>query len=149
MDRVVIFGLLTLVAQRAFVAPQSTSSTSTSTIPQFTVPASADVGLPVIPNIDDSKAIDAQSVCPGYTASNVQQNDNGFTATLNLAGNPCNVYGTDVSVLNLAVQYQTTERVNINIYPANLVRLEAHGVDGLGSYKVLGLDQFFVLHSFR
>jgi hypothetical protein len=30
--------------------------------------------------------VDAQTVCPGYTASNVQQTASGFTASLSLAG---------------------------------------------------------------
>lgn len=49
----------------------------------------------------------AQSECPGYRASNVQQSDQGLTATLQLAGDPCNVYGPDVHNLALTVEYQT------------------------------------------
>jgi alpha-glucosidase len=45
--------------------------------------------------------------CPGYIASNVQ--DNGFrvTADLALAGTACNVYGEDLPDLKLEVEYQT------------------------------------------
>lgn len=91
---------------------------------QFTVPASADVGADLLPNIYDSEAVDAQSVCPGYKLSKVEKNDHGFSATLTLAGEPCNVYGTDVDVLTLTVEYQSAERVNINIKPAYLVSVD-------------------------
>lgn len=45
--------------------------------------------------------------CPGYRASNVQTSANGLTATLTLAGSPCNVYGTDIEDLTLTVEHQT------------------------------------------
>jgi alpha-glucosidase len=54
----------------------------------FTVPAEADVGPNILPNIKDSNAKQAQQLCPGYTASNVQRNNYGFTASLSLAGEP-------------------------------------------------------------
>lgn len=53
---------------------------------QFTVPAAADIGANVLPNIKDPEAVQAQDVCPGYTASGVQRTENGFTATLTLDG---------------------------------------------------------------
>lgn len=87
---------------------------------QFTVPAAADVGQNILPNIKDPDAVDAQSVCPGYLASNVQRTASGFSATLTLAGEACNVYGTDVDVLNLTVGYQDAHRLGINISPAYL-----------------------------
>ena len=49
----------------------------------------------------------AQSECPGYTASNVQQSSTGLTAELQLAGQACDVYGTDLPNLRLTVEYQT------------------------------------------
>lgn len=49
----------------------------------------------------------AQAACPGYSASNIQQTSNGLTADLSLAGETCNVYGTDLTNLTLTVQYQT------------------------------------------
>jgi hypothetical protein len=49
----------------------------------------------------------AQSACPGYRASNVQQTANGLTANLNLAGAACNLYGTDLRNLTLTVEYQS------------------------------------------
>lgn len=83
----------------------------------FTVPADADVGQSVIPNIQDPQAVDAQTVCPGYTASNVQTSDTGLTADLDLAGANCSVYGNDVQNLTLTVEYQDTGRLNIQIQP--------------------------------
>ena len=55
-------------------------------------------------HIDDSRGL---SACPGYTASNVQHTHNGLTADLALAGEACNVYGTDLKALTLTVEYQT------------------------------------------
>lgn len=51
----------------------------------------------------------AQSECPGYTANNIQQSSTGLTADLRLAGQACNVYGTDLPNLRLTVDYQTCE----------------------------------------
>ena len=62
--------------------------------------------------------MDAQTVCPGYIASDVKLNDLGFTATLTLAGKPCNVYGNDIKVLNLTVEYQSADRLAVRIIPA-------------------------------
>lgn len=54
----------------------------------FTVPASADTGPNLLPNIYDPNAKQAQGLCPGYMASNVQNTEHGFTASLTLAGEP-------------------------------------------------------------
>ncbi|KAE8142571.1 putative alpha/beta-glucosidase agdC [Aspergillus pseudotamarii] len=56
--------------------------------------------------------------CPGYKASNVQENDRSLTADLTLAGKPCNTYGTDLQNLKLLVEYQTGERLHVKIYDA-------------------------------
>ena len=96
----------------------SGSGTSTSFLPQFTVPAAADVGPNVLPNIYDPQAVNPQSVCPGYTASNVIRTEYGLNATLTLAGTACNVYGTDIETLNLTVEYQSADRLSVKIVPA-------------------------------
>lgn len=85
--------------------------------PIFTVPASADIGKNVLPNIMDPLAIDAQAVCPGYKASNVRNTKGGFYADLDLAGAPCNVYGNDVESLSLTVEFQADDRVHVEIEP--------------------------------
>ena len=54
----------------------------------FTVPADSDIGPNILPNIKDPKAKQAQTLCPGYTASNVEKKVNGFSASLSLAGEP-------------------------------------------------------------
>ena len=76
------------------------------------------VGATLIPNIEDPLAKDAQDVCPGYYGSNVARNSLGLTASLSLAGLPCNVYGNDIDTLNLTVQYQSADRLAIRITPA-------------------------------
>lgn len=45
--------------------------------------------------------------CPGYTASNLQDNGSKVSADLKLAGTACNVYGDDLTDLKLEVEYQT------------------------------------------
>ncbi|KAL8948596.1 MAG: hypothetical protein Q9222_005232, partial [Ikaeria aurantiellina] len=93
------------------------SGTTTTFRPIFTVPTEADTGAPLLPNINDPNATDAQTICPGYTAADVQRTAYGLTATLNLAGTPCNVYGTDIATLNLTVEYQSADRLSIRVTP--------------------------------
>ncbi|KAI8964588.1 glycoside hydrolase family 31 protein [Daldinia sp. FL1419] len=76
-----------------------------------------DVGQPIIPNIVDPQAVNPQAVCPGYVASNVKNTNNGFTADLTLAGEACNVYGTDIEALSLTVEYQAIDRLHVEILP--------------------------------
>lgn len=92
--------------------------TTASAKPVFTVPPDAQSGASILPNIKDPKAVDAQSVCPGYSASNVVRTSSGLAATLKLAGTACNVYGTDIETLNLTVEYQAADRLAVKISPA-------------------------------
>lgn len=98
----------------------ATSSTSSSPYSQFTIPSDAGAGIQRIANIDDPEAVDAQSVCPGYKASNVKESSRGLTATLTLAGKPCNAYGTDVDSLDFSIEYLANDRLNIRIVPTYL-----------------------------
>jgi alpha-glucosidase len=93
------------------------SSTSSAAYHQFTIPASADIGETLIANVDDPQAINAQSACPGYVASSVKHNARGLSAKLQLSGEPCNVYGTDVDSLDLTVEYLAKDRLNVQITP--------------------------------
>ena len=105
------------------VGPTATvalNGTVTAFRPQFTVPASADEGAVLIPNVFDPTTVDAQTVCPGYKGLNVKRTANGLTATLALAGAPCNAYGNDVESLNLTVEYQANDRLAVNIKPTYL-----------------------------
>lgn len=96
------------------------NGTPTSFRSIFTIPAEADIGQPVQPNVLDPTAVNAQDVCPGYTASDLQQTDRNLTATLTLAGSPCNVYGIDIEQLKLSVEYQAKGRIAVSIVPSNL-----------------------------
>ena len=78
------------------------------------------LGATLIPNVQDPQAKNAQDICPGYFASNVARDALGLTATLTLAGPACNVYGTDIDVLNLTVEYQSADRLAIRITPAHI-----------------------------
>ncbi|RYP78902.1 hypothetical protein DL771_000287 [Monosporascus sp. 5C6A] len=100
---------------------RATNATSASDL-VFTVPANANEGQPVIPNIIDPQAVDPQSVCPGYRAVNVETTANGLTADLILAGTPCNVYGNDIDALSLLVEYQAVGRLHVEILPKYIGR---------------------------
>ncbi|KAL8982158.1 MAG: hypothetical protein Q9205_003242 [Flavoplaca limonia] len=114
-------------AQTADLSASPTSSggvlvagTTSSFRPIFTVPTDADSGATLIPNINDPEAVDAQTFCPGYNASNVERTTSGLTATLTLAREACNVYGTDIETLNLTVEYQSEDRLAVQLVPSNL-----------------------------
>ena len=96
----------------------SASATSNAYRELFSPPSSVDTSEPLLPNIKNPDAVDAQDVCPGYTATNVQEQPYGVTAQLALAGPPCNAYGSDVSPLDLTVQRQSDDRLNIEIKPS-------------------------------
>ena len=49
--------------------------------------------------------------CPGYAASNVQQEGSKITADLKLAGAACRIYGEDLVDLKLDVTYDTSESI--------------------------------------
>ncbi|KIJ92581.1 glycoside hydrolase family 31 protein [Laccaria amethystina LaAM-08-1] len=53
----------------------------------------------------DPNVLDA---CPGYKATNVSASGTKFTATLILAGKPCNVFGNETQKLSLSVEYETS-----------------------------------------
>ncbi|KAL8701098.1 MAG: hypothetical protein Q9224_000656, partial [Gallowayella concinna] len=113
--------------QTAVPLPSQTNSdvviidgTSSSFRPIFTVPSDVDTGATLIPNINDPEAKDAQTLCPGYNATNVQRTALGLTAILTLAGSACNVYGTDIETLNLTVEYQSADRLAVRIVPSYL-----------------------------
>ncbi|KAL4918671.1 glycosyl hydrolases family 31-domain-containing protein [Aspergillus aurantiobrunneus] len=112
-------GLLSVCWLMAQAQTQSTptASSSSSAQPQYTLPASANEAPPVVPNVEDPSAVDAQTACPGYVASNVKQTGSGLTASLSLTGHACNVYGTDINFLNLTVEYQTADRLHVEIVP--------------------------------
>ncbi|KAI1074897.1 glycoside hydrolase family 31 protein [Whalleya microplaca] len=118
MIRTMLLLLLSLISLFSLILGQQTATTTTSALsPVFTISEDADDGQPVIPNIIDPLAVDPQSVCPGYKASNVEETSNGLTADLTLAGEACNVYGTDIEALSLVVEYQTADRLHVEILP--------------------------------
>jgi hypothetical protein len=52
----------------------------------------------------DPATLDA---CPGYKATNVENKGSTLTADLTLAGQACNVFGSDIQQLKLQVTYET------------------------------------------
>jgi alpha-glucosidase len=109
--------LLTTPYITAQTIPVPGSPATTSFRPLPTLPIEATLGANLLPNVLDPQAADAQTVCPGYTASNVKTSDTGLTAALTLAGPACNVYGNEVDCLQLVVEYQTDERLHVSISP--------------------------------
>ncbi|OJJ42298.1 hypothetical protein ASPZODRAFT_2122517 [Penicilliopsis zonata CBS 506.65] len=118
--------MLALVFPGLIIARPASSSlgaTSISYYPQATM--AADKALPVLANVDDPSAVDAQDVCPGYKATNVQTTEDGLTADLVLAGEACNAYGIDIPALNLMVEYQADSRLHVQILPSVLTAANA------------------------
>jgi alpha-glucosidase len=102
----VAFGAAQLLQDPLRPLPADAAVTTATQWNQETADANVrliDVGATLIANIDDPEAVNVQSVCPGYKTSNVLHTSSGFTASLELAGEPCNVYGTDVGSLTLEV----------------------------------------------
>lgn len=113
-----MYPLLQLALWRCFHLPVCElinlgQSTSYPAIP--TLASSLNTAPSLVPTIEDLTAPNAQTVCPGYIASNIEENGTGFTADLTLAGEPCNAYGNDVADLVLSVEYQTAKRLNVRI----------------------------------
>ncbi|GAB7358215.1 hypothetical protein MBLNU230_g0367t1 [Neophaeotheca triangularis] len=71
------------------------------------------------PTVRDPTAPEPQD-CPGYKASNVADTAQGFTADLTMAGAACQAFGNDIADLVLNVEYQTRDRLNVQIYPRNV-----------------------------
>ncbi|KJR80878.1 alpha-glucosidase [Sporothrix schenckii 1099-18] len=124
------------VAAGLCASDSTATATSSAVRAQFTVPESADVGQNLLPWINDPEAIDPQAVCPGYIATAVtssgghHHDSHGrdanttasgvgatFSAYLDLAGEPCHVYGNDVEHLVLTLELQAVDRVRVNIAP--------------------------------
>ncbi len=84
------------------------------------MPDYVNYGVNLLPNIYDPKAPNAQAKCSGYRASNVQTSPSQLTAHLTLAGQACNVYGTDIHDLDLLVEYQTDSRLHVKITPSHV-----------------------------
>ncbi|CAI4212774.1 unnamed protein product [Parascedosporium putredinis] len=59
------------------------------------------------------------SKCKGYKVTKHWETRSGFYADLSLAGEPCNVFGTDLPNLKLQVEYQTNDRLHVKILDTN------------------------------
>lgn len=85
--------------------------------PTPVLPSSINYAPSVLPNVFDLAAPDAQAMCTGYKASNINESSTGLVADLTLVGTTCNVYGNDIPDLSLVVEYQTKESLHVRIYP--------------------------------
>lgn len=79
------------------------------------VPAYLTIGVEQSPSYrQEDRAVS----CPGYTASEVVETEEGVTAVLTLAGDACDAYGRDRRSLKLSVEYQSAEKVRVYIADA-------------------------------
>ncbi|THU91887.1 alpha-glucosidase [Dendrothele bispora CBS 962.96] len=62
--------------------------------------------------------------CPGYQVSNVNADGSTLTGDLTLAGEGCNVFGTDIANLTLTVTYETDTRIHVKITDPSSKRYE-------------------------
>ena len=65
----------------------------------------------LLPHVVDATFVDPNvlDACLGYKATDVSASGTKFTATLILAGKPCNTFGHDIQKLSLSVEYETGE----------------------------------------
>jgi alpha-glucosidase len=61
----------------------------------------------ILSSLSTSATSTTIATCPGYSLKDVVQTTASLTATLQLAGKGCNVYGPDIEDLSLLVEYQT------------------------------------------
>ncbi|KAL2888994.1 glycosyl hydrolase family 31 [Ceratocystis lukuohia] len=96
------------------------SSSSTSGPRVDSAPVSTESIWYAVPNVLDANAEDCQKECPGYEISNIVESSSSLTADLDLASDPCNIYGTDIPNLTLTVEYQDPDRLHVEIVPRYL-----------------------------
>lgn len=96
------------------------ASSPTPTHQEPSVPGDADNGVSRLPTIKDPLAKDAQTICPGYKATDIRTSNTGMTAILQLNGKPCQAYGNDIEALAFSMSYQAQDRLNVKIQPANI-----------------------------
>jgi alpha-glucosidase len=93
------------------------STTVATPVSEFTLPPDADRGADLLPTVQDPEARDPQVVCPGYVVTNFRKTSHGIRASLDLAGEPCNIFGNDIPALDLLLEYQAKDRLHISIEP--------------------------------
>lgn len=71
-------------------------------------------GVSVLADLLVERQHSSLEACPGYSASNVQNDGSKVTANLALAGIACNVYGEDLTDLRLEVEYQTGTLLHVS-----------------------------------
>ncbi|CUM67385.1 uncharacterized protein PRCAT00005079001 [Priceomyces carsonii] len=76
-------------------------------------------GVEQVPNIINSSAIDANVAAKGYDLLNVSKTRHGIEGILKLK-EATDIYGYDFDYLTLTVEYQTNERLNVQIKPKNM-----------------------------
>ncbi|KAG7666115.1 uncharacterized protein J8A68_000371 [[Candida] subhashii] len=103
----------------AYALPRASHSKSSVADAHPTVPIELTLGVKQVPNILNETAVDANAVAKGYSLLNVTATPRGLTGLLSLKG-ATNIYGYDFEMLNLTVEYQTSDRLNVHIEPVDL-----------------------------
>lgn len=93
--------LLTIISQLLLFSPSLSLASVSSHLSTST-------------NSTNSPSLNVSS-CPGYTLHALHTSSTGFTASLSLAGAPCNAFGTDIANLTLAVSYESQSRLHVKI----------------------------------
>ncbi|KAK9315905.1 glycosyl hydrolases family 31-domain-containing protein [Lipomyces starkeyi] len=101
------------------VISSTASATSSATSEVISLAQWATIGVTQYPNIFDPSAADANEVCSGYSLTSLKTTETGLYGRLSLL-KECNVYGYDFDELSLFVEYQSAERLNIQIQPVDL-----------------------------
>ncbi|KAK9241386.1 glycosyl hydrolases family 31-domain-containing protein [Lipomyces kononenkoae] len=101
------------------VISSTASATSSATSEVVSVAQWATIGVTQYPNLFDPNAVNANEVCSGYSLSGLQTTETGLFGRLSLL-KACNVYGYDFDELTLFVEYQSSDRLNVQIQPVDL-----------------------------
>ncbi|KAJ8100620.1 glycosyl hydrolases family 31-domain-containing protein [Lipomyces tetrasporus] len=101
------------------VLSSTASATSSAASEVVSLAQWATLGVTQYPNIFDPNAVDANEVCSGYSLTGLKTTKTGLYGRLKLL-KACNVYGYDFDELSLIVDYQSAERLNVQIRPIDL-----------------------------
>jgi alpha-glucosidase len=76
-------------------------------------------GLALVSSVTAVPDYNLLNSCPGYRVSNLETNDSGLKARLQLAGTACNAYGDDLRELDLIVTAETDDRLHVIVQDIN------------------------------
>ncbi|KAJ2905550.1 hypothetical protein MKZ38_005194 [Zalerion maritima] len=105
----------------AYPTPPSSRQINMRWISSFVAFAGIASGSVLFPRNETSgnvATVDPRDACPGYKVTDVTTSPVGLTASLELAGEACDVYGDDIHNLTLKVTYESENRLRVVIEDA-------------------------------